>query len=427
MVTVFRFFSGSGRSESSADGFTLIEVTIGLMIVGILSIPLMQGYKIYMAEKIIDESSGRLSTIQSALQKYAVMYGHYPIPSERNLGIGDLGFGQPYTGAIPTCASGLEPICRTIIGSRDAVLPAGPDPVLIGDVPFAALGLPEKFIKDAYKNKFTYAVTETLVTQASFGDSLGAIRILDRNALDGDDDDRNYPGSDAHYVLVSHGKNKKGAFTVDGQLVSTCNPPGVDIENCDGDAIFISNYDDIGTGIDAVYERFSSFVEGTDYYDDYIAATRSTNSGIWVRTANTSDIFNTEGRRIRIGPGSSPSAYLEVTDGNVLASTLHASRLCPFSGCENAGTNDSGSENVLYQSPLDPPSRVFDPAIFGGTPDATHVNLPGGGLNCGHQGVSGIRRADEDCSNLAPNPPPAMGGCGVGATGVDGSGALICF
>ena len=416
------------KAKKTDRGFTLIEVAIGLAILGILTIPVVQGYKLYLAEKIITESSSRLSTIQSALQKYAIMYGHYPIPAERNLGMGDAGFGTAYTGVIPTCSTGIEPICRTIIGSRDASIPPDgvADPVLIGDVPFATLGLPQKFISDGYKNKFTYAITESLVTSATFGDSLGAIKLLDRNSADGDDDDRFIPGSDAHYVIISHGKNRKGAFTMNGVLAAPCNGTGIDLENCDGDAIFTSNKDDIGAPGNSVYERFSSEVAGSGYYDDYIAASRTTNSGIWVRTANTANIFNTESKRIRIGTGGTPTALVEVMDGNVLATdALHVTRICAFSGCDNAGLNDFNVEDpALY---VDPPSRVFDPAVFGGTPLSTHINRPGGGINCGDQGVSGIRYTDENCSNLAPIPPPSMGSCAVGATGVDASGTLICL
>src|SRR5690606_18273347 len=66
------------------------------------------------------------------------------------------------------CENGL---CRTP-GMR-----AGSS-ILLGTVPYAALGLSIKDAHDGWGNKITYAVTEVLTQTSTFNDQLGTIGLL---------------------------------------------------------------------------------------------------------------------------------------------------------------------------------------------------------------------------------------------------------
>lgn len=128
---------------------------------------------------------------------------------------------------------------------------------------------------DGYGNKFTYAVTQSQTSAATFNQDFGAIDIqteVRQSIIEN-------PGS-AHFVLFSHGQNGKGAYSKDGKLVSQCvlsvvnpiDPPPVvttihELENCDrADAVFVD-----GLRNDT-RER---------HYDDHLSYTTSIITSLW--------------------------------------------------------------------------------------------------------------------------------------------------
>src|SRR5262245_40435816 len=114
-------------------GLSLIEVCFGILIAGLLLLPLAKIYDIYRMNEVRSRSDGNIQVIQSALQKYALRNGRYPKPARRNLAPEAVGFGQEYAGAINNCAGNDTIPCRT------AGFNATNAPVLIGDVPYAEL------------------------------------------------------------------------------------------------------------------------------------------------------------------------------------------------------------------------------------------------------------------------------------------------
>lgn len=396
--------------KNTKAGFTLIEITIGLAVLGLLMLPLIYFYNLHQTRERIAQSDGHLITIQSALQKFAIRNGRYPIPAAYGLGPGAANYGQEHGGAIAACTAGMNTVCRTA-GFRDLLPPAGNDPVLIGAVPFAALGLPQKISIDGYGRKITYAISETMTLTASFQDDRGVIKVVDRSGGNTSGTNNN-----AHYVVLSHGKDGKGAFTLDGVLVQACTPAGQDLANCNNDGSFNNNYDFLPE-----YVRYAVDPAGAQHFDDYTRFATTTTGDTWTKTANAPDIYNRNTGNIRMGPGGTPSARVEVM-GNIKSDALNTTRLCLYGGCDTPGSITG------LAAPAHPP-RVFKPEILGGTPNTANAAKAGGGISCGDKAMTGIGKSDEECNynkfppgvNLGPTCP-----LGQFSRGTDAAGLLIC-
>ena len=424
-------------------GFSLIEVALALIIVGLVTAPMIAAYGRYKSQKQIDESTGNIASIKGALKRYVDERGHYPLPAVRNLTEADAQFGQPYPNnpasmaAMPNCSAtgGDTNVCRTsspgVPGQR----------IYIGDIPFAALGLPKQFIRDGYGSKFTYAVSARLTDPGTFTPNGGVIRVTDRSG--GAAQDTQIGGVDAvHYVIVSHGRDRVGGFGVFGALPLPCTSPGRDRENCDNDGTFTNNFASLGAG---TYGRYAEMPAGADHYDDYIGFAIHNAGGLWGLVRMTeSNVTANSGADIILGTQQEPEARLDVRGnlagmpGNVQADRLTTNRICTLDDCATASPSPPG----VYEP------GVFDPGIVAGSPDLVIItgvpqtediaqsngstipvtSFPGGGIHCGQKPMNGIVNADESCSNNAPSGFDIGPGCGSGgwARAVDSNGYLIC-
>lgn len=410
------------KAQRKEGGFTLVEVALALIVVSLIMVPYIQIYRQYINDQIKTESNGYLKVVQSALEKYALRYGRYPMPANPSLGPGaPAGFGQEVVLAtIGACTAASLDVCRTT-----AAWAAAPDnTVLVGAVPFAALGLPQKYATDGYKNKFKYAVTEALTVTAKYADNGGIIKVV--NAIPG----QNTSGTNqnVHYVVLSHGRDRKGAFTLAGTQTIPCDLAiaSVDNENCNNDATFTDNFDLFGVAPNQKFFRKQVDVDGPNHYDDYIAWTTSTDSDIWTKTVltGTSDIFNRDLGNVRIGNGPDPVARLEIYGGDFKADSLRTDRLCP----NGAGTCPAPGNAAGLVAPAYPPN-VFDPGIIAGTPSPANANKLGGGIDCGtNVAMTGIANSNEECNLSAFPTAYSIGGpCPTGtAAHKIVAGQLVC-
>lgn len=220
------------------QGFTLVEIAIVLMIVGLLLggmlVPLnaqMEQQKVAATEKLLGEA-------RDALVGYAVANGRLPCPAAPAIAT-----GQPNAGIART------PPCT---GANSS-----------GVLPWATLGVSES---DAWGRRFTYRVSSDFAdaignatwggcapnpvpTQASF--ALCSAGTLDVLAAAGGAN----VAIDVPAVVISHGKNGSGAYTPQGtQQPVSANAD--EQENSDGSAdnnyvyhTATTDYDDLVTWI----------------------------------------------------------------------------------------------------------------------------------------------------------------------------------
>ena len=400
----------------SERGFSLIEVCLGLIILGVIMGPLIAQYQVYLHNQAITSTEGNLQTSSDALQKFFTQNGFYPLPADPSLGPADAGYGQgiPFAdiGTIVNCGGGDTDVCRT----PSVSLPG--EFVYIGSVPFATLGMPQKFSVDGYRSKLTYAVSGPLVNVATFNNSTGgAIRIQDRSGVPSQVFDGGN-SSQTHYVIISHGEDSIGAFSPDGALKSACAGAGADRENCDNDDIFNNNFFSFPDGS---YDRYAQIPAGADHFDDFVSFRTLIGGGMWQVSENTQDIIhNYTNGLVMIGAGV-PQAKVDV-DGNVRSVSLATIRLCELGSCPAPGAIQAGTITPEYAP------GVFNPGIIAGPEAATNPEYAGAGIVCGtERAMRGINNADEICSNQAPPGIVNIGNCATGrAYATDAAGHVLC-
>lgn len=209
----------------SYRGFTLVEMAMVLMIVGLLLGGLIPTLTAQMESQRISETRKQLDEIQQALIGYAIINGRLPCPANPAIATGQANAGvEAVTGTA----------CSTVANNAAT-----------GVLPWATLGVDET---DAWGNRYTYRVTAifadaistntfgsscpggTAATQSSFAlCSSGNLSV--RSAATGGTN----VAIDVPAVIISHGKNGAGAYTQQGtQLPAGSNDD--EQENSDGSA-----------------------------------------------------------------------------------------------------------------------------------------------------------------------------------------------
>lgn len=477
----------SRGQKSHNQGFSLIEVCILLIIFSLILTPTVYMLNLYYQRYKEATTQQAVDTASSALMKYALKFGRYPRPANPSLAPGNANFGRE--AAVPgggwlNCQGGATPanaICQT---TRLTYPGATTPPVLIGAIPFAAIGVPVTSVMDENGNFLTYAVTAALTNANTFNENAGAIEVqdaagrsiffVDGNA-DGLDD---FTMTRAHFVAASSGADGRGAYSVSGRVATACAAVanGVDNENCNRDGVFRNNADPISR------KRQVALAAGAAHFDDLVFATNSTSSGLWSNTPVTGGganlgirdrlggnvaIGNCGGRTPCVpvskldvygsarvsgqvkayrfkgrGPDAQGSAWYAVDDPSRVEDGNAATRdgrCTSATACPTVAANGWGGANT-------PPFLM--PSTIGGVPpdlevtsgyyvnDATGPHgefFRGNGIKCPKDmAMTGIFDNDEACNSTSKAPPASIaqtGSCtvlGQYAKGVRADGSIIC-
>ena len=211
-------------------GFTLAELAVVLVIVGLLLGGLLVPLSAQMDTRYRSDTAKALSDIREALIGFAIVNGRLPCPANGNVASGIANAGVEST-----------------TGSGTALACTGASGVL----PWATLGLPEA---DAWNNRYTYRVTLNFargIPQSSFGSGCtptilpttaafalctpGDISILTA-ATGGATIASGIPA-----VVISHGKNGYGAWNTSGNQNDFSSATADELDNKDDDINFVSN------------------------------------------------------------------------------------------------------------------------------------------------------------------------------------------
>ena len=210
-----------------ARGYSLIELSVAMVIVGILVAGAVSAYDIYLQQKKVTLTRDNQITIKDALDEFLAANGRYPCPAPIDAPSGDANMGNE------VCTA---PTITVVTGLRDVDGLPGNDPVLIGTVPTRTLNLSDQVMRDGYNRRMTYAVSATLTDDALFNNDNGVIAIEDA-----DGNSAITPADAGHYIITSHGPDGLGAYSAEGALYEACAGGTKDTENCDyTDAVFIS-------------------------------------------------------------------------------------------------------------------------------------------------------------------------------------------
>lgn len=231
-------------SMKRSQGFTLVEMAIVLLIVGLLLGGLMMPLSAQIEQQRITETKKAEDEIIQALTGYAIANGRLPCPATATLATGTANAGVANAATGTGCTGGQT-----------------------GVVPWVTLGLNET---DAWGHRYTYRVSaiysRSVPQAAGFGTPLnpcapGTTPAQSAFALCSPGDNNIYliasPAanpvvSNMPAVIVSHGKDGLGAYTPQGNQI-----PGAatdSLENANGDATFrsyppTSSFDDLVTWV----------------------------------------------------------------------------------------------------------------------------------------------------------------------------------
>lgn len=359
---ISRFLSAANVSRR---GFTLTEFSIVMVISGLLLAMALQIYSIYIVDKRQKTIYDRIDNISASYSMYFSVRGRYPCPSDPSLPFNDPMAGIEQCAAADVLAvgectgAGNTGICR-VPGARDISTLAGAETVLTGGIPYRSLKtgmentgvcfslttgettncfLPDGITPnpDAYNPteatmqtvnlqetldpwdyQFTYVVSDPLTRQATFDPSYGVIGLRTETGIS-----LVRPENSAHFVIISHGENHKGAYNVDGIRDVPCTAGTRDSQNCDlsgstvDRALFVSSLRNMN--------------EGAAYFDDVVVQRSYTISELWKFSGSENQyIHNANPGYVGIGTPN-PTQKLDVA-GNVRALATKSEKICDING-----------------------------------------------------------------------------------------------
>lgn len=281
---------------ASGGGFTLLELTIVMLIVGVITIGTFALASPILKKGRITATEASMKNIMEVLSVYVQVNNRLPCPADPDQSVTI----QPYGYEIGSGANGD--------GLGDCF------DTQEGIIPFRTLGVAEDEIKDGWKNYITYRVTPVftldpddttrqvhkrcrisggwvfnsdnrnprkarfccpdntaaLGNDINISDGVNPLWLFDRDSSGGnyDDSETPYTGSTVFdpvnenvttpaVILISHGANQIGAFLENGTRLPDYGVAGIDEQsNYDGDPDFII--------------RPLSSTQGGNYFDDLI-------------------------------------------------------------------------------------------------------------------------------------------------------------
>lgn len=227
------------------SGFTLVEMAIVLMIVGLLLGGLIPTLSAQMESQRINETRKQLDEIQQALIGYALVNGRLPCPAEASLATGLANAGvEAVTGNTCACVASSG----NTVADNSAIACTGG--TVTGVLPWVTLGIKET---DAWERRYTYRVTRHFADQISantFGSgctpssapTAASFALCSPGEPDvySADSGGTVIANNVPVLFLSHGKNGAGAYLSNGTQLPAA--AGVDeAENSDNDTKFVSH------------------------------------------------------------------------------------------------------------------------------------------------------------------------------------------
>lgn len=155
-----------GMKNNKENGFTLLEMVIALIVIGLIATPFIQEYRLYAVNEAKSTTQERFYTIETAIQDYYEQNGYLPCPAESFTSKSTDGMGNVLYGDAASTLNIYEAAddfglqnCDDFEDELDSV----EQTVLIGSVPTRSLGLNARQALDGWNNKITYVVSKYML------------------------------------------------------------------------------------------------------------------------------------------------------------------------------------------------------------------------------------------------------------------------
>lgn len=207
---------------------------------------MMSGVMVTMSNIVQTQAEAAAATdmreIADALRAYRIRTGHLPCPASYSTVYGSAEYGRQVNAGDCTYTVAPAGTTRVETSTGSGIW------VLTGTVPIRDLLMRDTFLKDQYGDRITYSVAQLLTASGTYDDNDGVITIKDSGGNDAI--------TEGAYVLISHGKDGKGAYREGtGSLKVACGATAnVDVENCNGDTVFIDAMFNDGQVVASYYD-----------------------------------------------------------------------------------------------------------------------------------------------------------------------------
>lgn len=321
--------SSINKRLNSENGFSLIELAIWLVIIGIFTAAAIQIHQLYLRHNVTMHNKGKLNVIENAILDFIQANASYPYPADLTATETDADAGKEITGFIPDCTAWPAPegVCSTATiayPNRNDLSITVADKVVFGAVPYEALGLTPEDSYDYWGNKILYAVTESRAIDYPTGYSGITIRGFDATNTLGDITNPARKEGLADMVIISHGNNAAGAYSAQGApSFNACLFGGaVEGENCDFDDVFIAREREVANGGGSASDK-----NDATYFDDYVDFIIDVSQEWWAPNMVNSNYTSNMSEVIGIGT-SLPTERLEVVGDIGVSDDLISPQVC---------------------------------------------------------------------------------------------------
>lgn len=273
---------------STRRAFSLVELSVVIVIISIVAVMGLEVTATFMGRTAYQATEEKLAVIDKAMADYYHANNGLPCPAHTPIPPSCACYGRGvYDGASVSCTvpSGTY-TCHTEVATCAAPLIGAT--LRVGDVPVRDLNLPLSYTVDGYGNKIRYVMTRDMelnapaTPQNNMATDAIAIRSGRLDATCGSVGNRCQAVGTAAYILISHGKDQRGAFSRNG----VANPESpcvggneddgkIDAANCRFGDTPTLRLDGSGAGVSVPQNEFydSRFNAGTveqNYFDDIV-------------------------------------------------------------------------------------------------------------------------------------------------------------
>ncbi len=437
--------------RGSCKGFTLVEIAISLIILGVFIAPLFVLYNQYEKEKRIETTYVNVNDAMNRLQLYLQANGDLPCPApitySRTVGENDT-VARPAGSTAKTLYGRPHPIACTITDPPSgSTVPLGTtipeydfgnctdgicvlqskrsnDPttgvtgdqrrVIVGALPFRELQMQEKQAIDGYGNRLLYAVTKTMTDERTMNIQKGSISVEDPTTTP--PTSLVTPNDSVAFLVLSLGEDEAGAINQNGIVVEPCKA-NAETENCDfppvnQNAVFVS--------------AFKSDVDDPNYFDDVIMYFAGNEVPTWAKIPNTEDIIDLAAGPAGVGT-KNPKVELEVT---ARPSATDAANVWTAGEDAIRAEGPEPDDGTVFVDEIcdENGANCFDVKVLAGDPLDTSIIDPEdrGGMKCpDDEFMVGIEATGPKCISLAQLEVK----CGVGQVfiGFEQNGNIKCI
>jgi prepilin-type N-terminal cleavage/methylation domain-containing protein len=203
------------RGAVKQFGFTLIELSIVLALIGVILYGSMNLLVVGIQATAVNKTVARMDRLEKALLDFRVANGRIPCPSDLTATSSSANYGVEAANQ-GNCTGG-SPAANSISASGAAE----------GGIPTRALNLADDYMYDGWGHRFRYAVNPDYTVTYGTACTLNANPSITVNDASGA-----ARSTAAIYAIVSHGQNGHGAYTRGGVVVNAGSTNADEQTNC---------------------------------------------------------------------------------------------------------------------------------------------------------------------------------------------------